>query len=94
MEGMMTDTFFDPFKQHINRELLKYAAGTHMFCPNCGNVLDWKTVVLIDAFRDGKHLGQKTGCTNCFKPSGIPSLEAKGLKIEITKYEDNQTKTQ
>ena len=82
-----TDAFFNPLKQHINKELLKYAAGLNIFCPNCGNILDWKTVVLIDAFKGSKHLGQKTGCTKCFKPEGIPSLEAKGLKIEITKYE-------
>ena len=82
-----TDQFFNPLKEHINRELLKYAAGLHIFCPNCKEVLDWKTVVLIDVSKEGKHICQQTACIKCFKPDGIPSLEAKGLKIEITKYE-------
>jgi hypothetical protein len=88
------DTFFNPLRSHINNQLLKYAAGLYMFCPNCQNVLDWKTTVSIDFFQGGKHLKNLVCCTSCFKPSGIETLKAQGITAEVTEYEDNQTKTQ
>jgi hypothetical protein len=45
----------------MNRNLLKYAAGTQMFCPLCNVVLDAKRTVNIDA---GKV--KKTLCCKCW----------------------------
>lgn len=72
----------------MSRELLKYAAGLYIFCPNCKNVLDWKTTVSIDFYRDGKHLRNLVCCTGCFKPAGIESLKAQGITAEVTQYEE------
>ena len=32
--------FFDPMKLSINRKLVKYSAGTAIFCPHCGVIAD------------------------------------------------------
>ena len=46
----------------LNRNLLKYSAGQHMFCPRCGNVADYRKWVIVDD-EDGKTVWQ--GCTDC-----------------------------
>jgi len=89
---MKQDSFFNALNNTMSRELLKYAAGLYMLCPCCERVLDWKTTVSIDLYRDGKHLKNMVGCTNCFKPEGIKKLKAKGLTVEVTKYEEPNQK--
>lgn len=74
------------FKDQMNGELLKYAAGHYIFCPVCGDLLDWKTVVIIEVYKGSDYKGQQVACTKCFKPEGIAKLEAKGIKLEITQY--------
>ena len=76
------------FNNTMNVQLLKYAAGLHCFCPNCSRILDFKTVVILDVWNLDKtqYAGQKIGCTNCFKPEGIPKLKEKGILIEVTQY--------
>ena len=84
---METKDFFQPFRNELNKSVLKYAAGLHIQCPNCKTILDWKTVVLIDVFDgDHSHKGQIVSCTNCFRPEGIKKMEGKGLQFEITQY--------
>jgi hypothetical protein len=85
-----TDPFFKPLHNHINKELLKYVVGLYMFCPACQSVLDWKTTVSIDLYRDGKHLRNLVCCTGCFKPKGVARLEAQGIKVEVTKHEESE----
>ena len=69
----------------INGELLKFAAGNHMFCKGCDQVLDWKTTVIIEAEKDSKTV-TVVSCNKCFNPKGLKALEEKGFTIEITKY--------
>lgn len=40
---------------------LKYAAGHRISCPRCGNILDWKTTVLLSRGR-----GSAVLCLECF----------------------------
>lgn len=48
MEALM-----DMFERTIARNLVKYAAGTAIFCPRCGDVMDCKrTIVLSDGKRE------------------------------------------
>ena len=82
----------DMFKEQINGSLLKYVAGHYIFCPVCKNLLDWKTVVILEVSKDGKYVGQKVGCTNCFKPEGITELEAKGITLEVTQWHNPNLK--
>jgi len=76
--------------ERMNRELLKHAAGTYIFCPNCERVLDWKTVIIIDVIRDQTTIGHAVYCTHCVQ--SLDQIEevakAKGVQVEITKYEE------
>ena len=38
---------------HMNEELLKYAVGRQMFCPQCERCLDWRNAALVT----GTYLG-------------------------------------
>ena len=77
----------DYLNNHMNAQLLKYAAGQYIFCPNCERALHYKTVILIDVYKGSKHLGQKVGCVHCFKPTGVKEIEKQGIRLEITKFE-------
>lgn len=81
------DQFFSPMKKAIDKELLKYTAGHHIFCPQCKEILDWETVVIIDVFHGEKKKGSLVCCSNCFKPSGAEALKEKGITLEITRHE-------
>jgi hypothetical protein len=80
------------FKDQINDSLLKYTAGHYIFCPVCDNLLDWKTVVILEVSKEGEYKGQQVCCTKCFKPSGISNLESKGIAIEVTQWQNPEPK--
>lgn len=69
----------------INNKLLKHAAGYHIFCQNCQNILDWKTVVIFEASKGGKN-ATVVVCNKCFNPEGVANLVANGYETEITSY--------
>ena len=55
-----------------NRRILKFAAGTEIFCPKCENLLDWRTTAIISLGPNSS-----TVCTKC-----LDALKAKlGAKI-------------
>lgn len=56
----------------INRDLLKFAAGQHIFCPLCDRVLDAKTTVNITA-----GAVSKTMCAPCWDSNMKPLLAAR-----------------
>lgn len=68
----------------LNRELLKYAAGKQIFCRQCKVVLDWKTTVIVD-IEKGPQKHSVIVCNKCFKPEGVPVLEADGFTVEVTR---------
>ena len=39
----------DVFGDDLNSQLLKHAAGRRITCPMCGDVLDWRQTVILDA---------------------------------------------
>jgi hypothetical protein len=53
---------FSPVEVAVNRNLLKYAAGTTMFCPECDRIMDAKTTVVATA-RNGTTV---TRCCKCW----------------------------
>lgn len=56
----------------VNRNLLRHAAGTALFCPKCENLLDWRTTAIISLGPNSS-----TVCTSC-----LDALKAKlGPKI-------------
>lgn len=71
----------------LNRELLKYAASKYMFCKGCGQVLDWKTVILVEASM-GEKKASVAVCTKCYNPKGLEKLEAQGYEVEVTRWEE------
>lgn len=44
----------------INRNLLKHAAGTAIFCPKCESLLDWRTTAIVSLGPNSS-----TVCTKC-----------------------------
>lgn len=53
-------------QRHVNRQLLKYAAGTVMFCPGCGEVLDCRRVVNVTVLHKGEVHSSTTLCVGCY----------------------------
>ena len=79
LDKVMTNMF--------NREYFKYVASKHIFCPRCNQILDYKTVVIIDVTKKDKAVGQAVACTHCFVSEKVNDTAKKlGVEIEITKY--------
>ena len=59
----------EALEQHMNKALLKHAAGTWITCPKCGAILDWSTVIILDVFKEKKtvHISKQVFCTGCTK---------------------------
>lgn len=68
------DPFTSPMTRQVNRNLLKYAAGTAMFCPCCDHILDAPKTVLISA-----GAVTKTVCAACWDATIKPSIVARGI---------------
>jgi len=77
--------FDKAFVNSMNRQLLKYAAGQHMFCKNCQAVLDWKTTIIFTASK-GDRKATVVLCDKCFNPGGVDKLQRDGYETEITSY--------
>jgi hypothetical protein len=79
----------EALENHMHKQLLLHAAGTFITCPQCGNILDWSTVIILDVFKAKKtvHVEKKIFCTGCVKdPSTIKfdDLERENnIQIEI-----------
>ena len=64
-ESEVTESEDEPIpgmKKTLNRNLLKYAAGHHIFCPSCENVLDHKNTVVMTNKRTGN---TTVNCGDC-----------------------------
>jgi len=77
---------FDYLKEKVLRETLKFAAGHHIFCKYCGDVLDWKTTVVVTASKDGES-ATVVVCTKCFNPKGLDKIESQGYTVEVDKWD-------
>lgn len=53
----------DQMQKTINRNMLKYAAGHAIFCPSCGNILDYRASVLWES-PSGKN---GISCADCWR---------------------------
>lgn len=65
------DQLFSPLQDKLNRELLKYAAGHHIFCPACQQIMDCRRTVITDVVAvtpDGREVPVKSlvRCAKCF----------------------------
>jgi len=57
----------DFFKRTLERNLLKYSAGSEIFCPGCGQVADCKRWVVVSRGKRSAGL-----CATCWdKVSGL-----------------------
>jgi hypothetical protein len=56
------DPIFDPLRRTVNRELVRHAAATAVFCPHCGAIMDMASTVLVSASH-GRHW---VGCAACW----------------------------
>ena len=93
-EGNSDSLLTDYLKKKMLKETLKFAAGKQMFCKNCGQILDWKTTVVIHAQKEGSipkngaHSVTVIICKDCFDPAGKEKLEKGGYGIVIDKWEE------
>ena len=77
------DTVMSEMEQVVNRNLLKYAAGTALFCPCCQTVMDCTRTVTFDVIRNGQPL--KAGmvrCTRCYDSLCTSLSTANGFCFE------------
>lgn len=51
---------------HVNRNLLKYAAGRVMFCPSCDKCLDCRSTVNVTVLHKGEVHSSTTLCAACY----------------------------
>lgn len=51
---------------HVNRQLLKYAAGHVMFCPSCDQCLDCRSTVNVTVLHHGEIHSSTTLCASCY----------------------------
>lgn len=73
-----TESFLE---KHLNRNLLKHAAGSAMFCPSCDKCLDCRSTVLATIHRsvdDGPEeiVRSYTMCAKCWDQRGSVVREA------------------
>lgn len=58
-------------KNQLNIQLLKYAAGQHIVCSNCGEIMDWRRTVTAELSRHlpgepEEVIGSYTMCAKCW----------------------------
>lgn len=68
-------------RQHINRQLLKYEAGSAIFCPACQNIMDCRKTVVATIHRhldghDDECVAKYVMCAKCWKTRGPKAQEA------------------
>jgi len=68
----------DMMRKTIDRNLLKYSAGQHIFCPQCQKVADYRTWLIIES-PTGKIFYQ--GCADHVSDSDQSGLIDLGYKI-------------
>lgn len=49
----------------IRTETLKYAAGRQMFCPKCGDIMDYRRTALIEVLATDGGRASQAYCTKC-----------------------------
>jgi len=82
-----------PMERTVQSNLLRYAAGTQMFCPACKNCLNWPTTVLLELRKrqvDKSLAATLALCSDCFdkKESKLRDICAEaGLLMEVTRKE-------
>lgn len=73
------------FRDIARAQLLKYAAGQKIFCPVCGDVLDWHTTVSFTGENKEGVTKDATLCLKCYSnpefQAGLKSLRKKGFRF-------------
>ena len=68
------DPFFDPMVRTVNRNLVKYAAGSAIFCPFCSEIMDAKRTVVLSAGSITKVV-----CARCWDTNLKPLIKPETL---------------
>lgn len=71
----MSEQVSEFFRQTVNRQLLKYAAGQAIFCPQCNAIMDCRRTVVATVHRhlEGKEeecVQSWTLCAKCWGKRG------------------------
>jgi hypothetical protein len=69
--------FMQAFENKIRKELMLYSAGSQMFCPITEKCLDWKTVMVVTTYVDGKAMVAKS-----FHHEALNALYANFVKMK------------
>jgi hypothetical protein len=55
-----------PMEKTINKGLLEHAAGTHIFCPRCRQIMDCRRTVLVTFTQTNGGMKTWTMCAACY----------------------------
>lgn len=103
----MKDIVESIIKTPVESNLLKYAAGQAIFCPNCDNIMDWRRTVVatIHAIKPGAEeqiVRSYTVCGKCWDKlgqhvtSGVEQANAKlgskGISARVEIVDGRETR--
>ena len=67
MSMSMDKAIVNPLEHEVNRQLLLYAAGQHIFCPHCQQIMDFRRTIIFSVQKDGKDIKTFSMCVDCFE---------------------------
>jgi len=62
----LTPSLETPMRRAINKNLLKSIAGQLIFCPICGDIMDYRRTVAVSFMRGDNPVATKGCCGSCF----------------------------
>lgn len=89
-----TNSIDNSVKKIVNRNLLKYAAGQAIFCPQCNAIMDYRKTVIatIQGIKQGEsalsNIKTYVICKPCWKKHGSKVTDA--VTTMQSKFPDNK----
>jgi hypothetical protein len=83
----LPDEIRSPLEQHLNRNLLKYAAGAAIYCPHCSKILDCRKTVIVTVPAKSYTY---TLCCACYDEC-LVRMQAKGVDTTTWDVVDGRT---
>lgn len=62
-------------KSLLSKQLLRYAAGSVINCPECGQIMDWRRTVTTEFHATTGNTTTYTACTRCWDSCAPRLLE-------------------
>lgn len=83
----LTPSLTTPMQREINKQLLKHIAGKLIFCPICGDIMDYRRTVAVSFMKGDTPVATKGCCGSCFddvmRGSAERIAKEHGLTLDI-----------